>query len=93
MLITFQSRAYPNITLFGNVALQLIRLMGHSGSVPGAILAENVPEALMRLRTAIAAGGAAPAMPGRDRAHWSSTVNGASDCIQCICIFAVPLQQ
>lgn len=67
MLITFQSRAYPNITLFGNVALQLIRLMGHSGSVPGAILAENVPEALMRLRTAIAAGGAAPAMPGRDR--------------------------
>lgn len=67
MLITFQSRAYPNITMFGNVALQLIRLMGHSGSVPGAILAEDVPEALMRLRTAIAAGGAAPAMPGRDR--------------------------
>ncbi|RCX33035.1 DUF1840 domain-containing protein [Thioalbus denitrificans] len=67
MLITFQSRAYPNITMFGNVALQLIRLMGHSGSVPGAILAEDVPEALLRLRTAIAAGGAAPAMPGRDR--------------------------
>jgi methylmalonyl-CoA mutase N-terminal domain/subunit len=27
------------------------------------------------------------------RGIWSSTVNGISDCIQCTCIFAVPLQQ
>lgn len=67
MLITFQSRAYPNITMFGNVALRLIRLMGHSGGVPGAILAEDIPAALTRLRTALAAGGDAPAMPERSR--------------------------
>jgi hypothetical protein len=55
MLITFRTKAYADITLFGQVALTLIRLMGHSGTVPGAILAEDVPEALAQLRAATAA--------------------------------------
>jgi len=55
MLITFRTKAYADITMFGEVALTLIRLMGHSGSVPGAILAEDVPAALTRLRAAAAA--------------------------------------
>jgi hypothetical protein len=63
MLITFRSKAYADITMFGEVALTLIRLMGHSGSVPGAILAEDVPEALRRLRAGAAANPDAPA-PG-----------------------------
>ena len=36
--------------MFGDVAVTLIKLMGHSGSVPGAILADDVPDALARLR-------------------------------------------
>ncbi|HAJ92821.1 MAG TPA: hypothetical protein DCO71_09470 [Gammaproteobacteria bacterium] len=32
MLITFSSSAYANITMFGDVALRLLKLMGHSGS-------------------------------------------------------------
>ena len=56
MLVTFSTKAYADITLFGDVALQLIHLMGHSGSVPGAILAEDVPAALDQLRAALAAG-------------------------------------
>jgi hypothetical protein len=63
MLITFRTKAYADITMFGEVALTLIRLMGHSGSVPGAILAEDVPGALTRLRAAAAATPNAPA-PG-----------------------------
>jgi hypothetical protein len=63
MLITFRTNAYADITMFGEVALTLIRLMGHSGSVPGAILAEDVPAALTRLRAAAAANPDAPA-PG-----------------------------
>lgn len=55
MLITFKTKAYADITMFGEVALHLIRLMGHSGSVPGAILAEDVPAALARLEAAVAA--------------------------------------
>jgi len=63
MLITFRTKAYADITMFGEVALTLIRLMGHSGSVPGAILAEDVPAALARLRSAAEATPDAPA-PG-----------------------------
>jgi hypothetical protein len=63
MLITFHTKAYADITLFGQVALTLLRLMGHSGTVPGAILAEDVPEALARLKAAAAANPDAPA-PG-----------------------------
>jgi hypothetical protein len=55
MLITFQTDAYASITMFGDVALTLIKLMGHSGTIPGALLAEDVPAALERLRRAVAA--------------------------------------
>lgn len=50
MLITFTCRAHENITLFGDVALRLIRMMGHSGAVPSAILAKDVPNALDSLQ-------------------------------------------
>jgi hypothetical protein len=69
MLITFRTKAYADITMFGEVALTLIRLMGHSGSVPGAILAADVPEALTRLRAAAAATPNAPA-PGPTDGQW-----------------------
>jgi hypothetical protein len=50
MLITFHSKCYGDITMFGNVAKNLLSLMGHSGTVPGAILADDVPAALARLQ-------------------------------------------
>jgi hypothetical protein len=46
MLVTFSCSAYADITMFGDVAVRLLRLMGHSGKVPGAILAEDVQAAL-----------------------------------------------
>jgi hypothetical protein len=54
MLVTFRTKAYANITMFGDVAKQLLELMGHSGTVPSAIKAEDVPLALARLEAAIA---------------------------------------
>jgi hypothetical protein len=54
MLVTFRTKAYSNITMFGDVAKQLLELMGHSGAVPSALKAEDVPAALARLETAIA---------------------------------------
>lgn len=53
MLVTFTSKAYPDITMFGEAALHLIKMMGHSGVVPSAIMAEDVPAALDRLKNAI----------------------------------------
>jgi len=55
MLVTFETKAHANITMFGEVAVTLLKLMGHSGTVPGALLAADVPAALERLRAAVAA--------------------------------------
>jgi hypothetical protein len=53
MLVTFKTEAYANITMFGDVAVTLLKLMGHSGTVPGAMMAEDVPAALERLKAAV----------------------------------------
>ena len=66
MLVTFTSKAYADITMFGNVAVSLLKLMGHSGTVPGALVAAEVPQALERLRAGIAAHGDTPAPGGDD---------------------------
>lgn len=55
MLVTFTTQAYADITMFGDVALAMLRMMGHSATVPGAILAEDVPAVLEQLKAAIAA--------------------------------------
>jgi hypothetical protein len=53
MIITFQSKATGHITMLGADALKLIRLMGHSGTVPGAIAAEDLSAAIDRLAAAV----------------------------------------
>ena len=55
MLVTFSCPVYANITMFGDVAIRLLRLMGHSGTVPGALLAEDVQPALERLQAGVSA--------------------------------------
>lgn len=49
MLVKFSCQAYADITMFGNEAVRLLKLMGHSGTVPGALLAEDVQVALRHL--------------------------------------------
>lgn len=70
MLVTFRTDAYANITMFGDVAVSLLRMMGHSGTVPSAIRADDVPAALRRLKTAVekhkAEGGSPPKGPQED---------------------------
>ncbi len=46
--------------MFSDVALIMIEMMGHSKTVPGAILATDVPIALDRLKAAIDAEKASP---------------------------------
>ena len=53
MLVTFSTSAWADITMFGDVAVKLLKLMGHSGTVPSALLAEDVPAALDRLKSAL----------------------------------------
>lgn len=60
MLITFTTQAYADITMFGDVAIAMLKMMGHSGTAPGAIRAEDVPAALDRLTAAVNAGTSPP---------------------------------
>lgn len=52
MLVRFNSKV-GMITMFGDVATKLLRTMGQSGAVPGAILAPDIPAAIQRLRQGI----------------------------------------
>ena len=53
MLVRFRSRASGNITMFGDVAVKLLKLMGRTGKVPGAIMPEDIPAALQQLKSAL----------------------------------------
>ena len=54
MLVTFKTNAYSDITMFGSPATALLKLMGQSGNVPGAIMADDVPDALRQLNEGLA---------------------------------------
>lgn len=53
MLVTFRSTATESITLFGEHARVLLKLMGATGHIPGALGAEDVPAALSALEKAV----------------------------------------
>ena len=57
MLITFHSEAGADCTMFGNVAIALLKMMGHSGTVPSAIAPEDIPAALSSLERGLAVAG------------------------------------
>jgi hypothetical protein len=52
MLVTFRSTATESITMFKDVAVQLLKLMGATGRIPGALGPEDVAPALQRLEAA-----------------------------------------
>jgi hypothetical protein len=58
MLVTFHTDAWSSITMFGDVAVTLLKMAGHSGTVPSAMLAADIPSALARLEQRLAAAGA-----------------------------------
>lgn len=63
MPITFRTPAHGDVTYLGDVAHTLIDLMGHSGTVPGAVAAEDVPRALARLRQGLRTAARPPSPP------------------------------
>jgi hypothetical protein len=54
MLIRFKSEV-GGFVMFGDVALKLLRMSGHSAAVPGAIDAEGMAPALARLEAQVLA--------------------------------------
>jgi hypothetical protein len=62
MLVRFESEV-GGFTMFGDVAVQLLKMMGHSGTVPSALLAADIPAALERLQVALRTQPPPPADP------------------------------
>jgi hypothetical protein len=54
MLVTFRTKAHADITMFGNVAVDLLKLAGMTGTVPTAILAADIPSVIARLEAGLA---------------------------------------
>lgn len=54
MLITFRSKASSNITMFGDTAVILLKMMGHSSTVPGSLPSEKIPMAIENLTHGLA---------------------------------------
>lgn len=50
MLITFKSPVASDTTYVGPIGERFLKMMGRSRNVPGAMLADDVPEALALLR-------------------------------------------
>lgn len=69
MLLTFTTKAHADITLFGDIGLAMLKMMGHSATVPGAIPADAVPAALTRLTAAVEAEKSSPPVANRDEAE------------------------
>ncbi len=59
MLIKFYSKV-GGFTMFGDVGVRLLELMGQSGVLPGAIRAEDIPRAVARLKGVVAETGEDP---------------------------------
>ena len=54
MLVTFHSEAWSSIIMTREIAVTLLKMAGHSGTVPSAILAADIPAALARLDQGLA---------------------------------------
>ncbi|MCG6221414.1 DUF1840 domain-containing protein [Vibrio diabolicus] len=55
MLITFRCHSHSNVTMFGDIAIKMIKMMPPPPPVPGSISAQDIPDALSRLTSALAA--------------------------------------
>lgn len=66
MLVTFHSKTSGSFTMFGDVAVTLLKLTGHSGTVPSALLADDVPSALAHLQQGLASAGPGPEIGDSD---------------------------
>lgn len=62
MLIKFDSEV-GSFSMDRDIAVQLLRAMGHSGTVPGAMLATDIPGALARLKSMVGKSPADTASP------------------------------
>lgn len=50
MLVRFSSIQTEPVLMFGDIAVQLLKMLGATGAIPGALSAADIPGAVIRLR-------------------------------------------
>ena len=53
MLITFKTKNHADVVMFGDIALKLVGMMGFLKKTPGAILPEDIKQALEKLQSSL----------------------------------------
>jgi len=87
MLVVFRTKAHADITMFGAVAVELLKRAGMTGNVPTAILAADVPRVLATLERALEAhkaehgSGAPGAADSRDKSAGRDEEAGAGPAV------------
>ena len=66
MLVIFQSKAAGDVIMFGDVAYRMMEIMGKEKAARGIVTVEQLPDAIARLKAAIAKDKAARAGLGED---------------------------
>lgn len=66
-MIVFRSKHSPDVIMLERVALEMIKGMGHGGSVPGALAPIDLPAALARLEQTVAAAAPTGGTPATDQ--------------------------
>lgn len=66
MLVTFTSSTSGEILMFSEMARRLFEIIGKTGSARGVFTKEQLPDAIEKLRQAVAAEKADPGTPEKD---------------------------
>ena len=90
MLITFKSKAAGDVLMFGDVAQQLLGVIGKPADGQGIVTVEQLPAAIARLRQAVAQS-KAQARPRDEETGSERTPPGGERIVVSLAQRAVPL--
>lgn len=91
MLIIFKSKAAGDVMMFGDVANSLMEIMGKAATGKGIITVEQLPQAIARLKAAVAQDKAANAPVDHDERRFEKTPEGGKREAVSLARRAVPL--
>ena len=76
MLIIFKSKAAGDVMMFGDVAQSLMEIMGKSPAAKGIVTVEQLPDAIARLKAAVAQDKAEKPVVDHDERVFEKTPEG-----------------
>lgn len=91
MLIIFKSKAAGDVMMFGDVAHSLMKIMGKAVTDQGIVTVEQLPEAIARLKAAVAEDKTANPVIDHDERQFEKTPEGGKREAVSLARRAVPL--